>query len=162
MKDIKNYEGLYAITSCGKVWSYRRKKFLKPIPTKKGYLRVGLRKDKERRMVFIHRLVAEAYIPNPNNYDTVDHIDFDRTNNCVNNLQWMTRGENCRKRRDYGPKPVRCIELNTIYTSASEAARCLNLDQSSISKACRGERKTCGGYHWEFVKEVNINDKKEI
>ena len=157
MKDIKNYEGLYAITSCGKVWSYRTKKFLKPYGNKNGYLRVDLRKDKERKQFLIHRLVAEAYIPNPNNYDTVDHIDFDRTNNCVNNLQWMSRSENCGKKRDYsasgGPKHVRCIELNTIYCSASEAARCLNLDQSNISKTCLGKLKTTGGYHWEFVKE---------
>lgn len=157
MKDIKNYEGLYAITSCGKVWSYRSKKFLKPGSNKNGYLQVGLRKDKEKRTFLIHRLVAEAYIPNPNNYETVDHIDFDRTNNCVNNLQWMSHSENARKKRDYSiiinPKPVRCIELNTIYPSGAEAARCLNLDPESIRKVCRGERKTCGGYHWQFVKE---------
>ena len=156
MKDIKNYEGLYAITSCGKVWSYRRKKFLKPSPDKDGYLVVNLRKDKKTKQFLIHRLVAEAYIPNPNNYGTVDHIDFDRSNNCVNNLQWMSRSENCRKKRDGsigGPKPVRCIELNTIYPSASEAARSLNLHRSSIGKVCRGERKTAGGYHWEYVKE---------
>lgn len=153
MKDIKNYEGLYAITSCGKVWSYRSKKFLKPAPQTNGYLRVRLRKDKKMKNFYIHRLVAEAYIPNPNNYDTVDHIDFDRTNNCVNNLQWMSRSENCRKRRGCDAKPVRCIEANTIYPSATEAARCLNLNQSNISQVCLGKRKTAGGYHWEFVKE---------
>ena len=165
MKDIKNYEGLYAITSCGKVWSYKRKKFLKP-RSNRGYLQVCLRKDGERKNYRIHRLVAEAYIPNPNNYDTVDHIDFNRTNNCVNNLQWMSGSENCRKRRDYKrfdtSKPVRCIELNTIYPSATEAARCLNLDQSSISKACRGKLKRTGGYHWEFVKEEIVNESKEV
>ena len=152
MKDIKNYEGLYAITSCGRVWSYRRKMFLKPRSTG-GYLRVNLRKDKKTTDFFIHRLVAEAYIPNPNNYDTVDHIDFDRTNNCVNNLQWMSLSENSGKRRDYNSKPVRCIELNTIFPSIAEAARCLNIDSSSITKVCRGKYKTCGGDHWEYVKE---------
>ena len=157
MKDIKNYEGLYAITSCGKVWSYRRKKFLKSATEKNGYLRVDLSKDGEGKSFLIHRLVAEAYIPNPNNYETVDHIDFDKTNNCVNNLQWMSRSENCRKKRDSRrlgrPKPVRCIELNTIYPSAAEAARCLNIDSSLISRVCRGERRRTGGYHWEYVKE---------
>lgn len=155
MKDIKNYEGLYAITSYGKVWSYRSKKFLKPY-VNKGYLQVALSKDKESKNFYIHRLVAEAYIPNPNNYDTVDHIDFDKTNNCVNNLQWMSRSEKCRKKRDCSitsPKPVRCIELNTIYPSIAQAARCLNLDKSNISKACLGKIKTTGGYHWEYVKE---------
>ena len=153
MKDIKNYEGLYAITSCGKVWSYRTKKFLEPMPNNHGYLRVELRKDGERKVFLIHRLVAEAYIPNPNNYETVDHIDFDMTNNCVNNLQWMSFNENIRKRRGYGAKAVRCIETNIIYPSAAEAARCFDLDPSTIRKVCRGERKRTGGYHWEFVKE---------
>ena len=162
MRDIKNYEGLYAITSCGKVWSYRRKKFLKPWPNANGYLRVNLRKDKEVKSFFIHRLVAEAYIPNPNNYDTVDHIDFDRTNNCVNNLQWMSLSENSRKRRNCRSNPIRCIELNTIYPSVTEAGRCLNLDKSSISKVCLGKRKTTGGYHWEYVKEEIVNESKEV
>ena len=157
MKDIKNYEGLYAITSCGKVWSYRTKKFLKPWANERGYLQVSLRKDKETTAFLIHRLVAEAYLDNPNNYETVDHIDFNKTNNCVNNLQWMSRSENSRKKRDYsrfgGLKPVRCIELNTIYPSITEAARCLNLVPSGISMVCRGKRKRTGGYHWEFVKE---------
>lgn len=158
MKDIKNYEGLYAITSCGKVWSYRRKKFLEPRSNKNGYLRVNLIKDKEMTTFYIHRLVAEAYLDNPNNYETVDHIDFDKTNNCVNNLQWMSRSENSGKRRDCSitgiSKRVRCIELNTIYPSGAEAARCLNLDPSHISKVCRGKLKTTGGYHWEFCNGV--------
>ena len=154
MKDIKNYEGLYAVTSCGKVWSYRRKKFLKPAANKDGYLRVTLSKNKKQKSFLIHRLVAEAYLDNPNNYETVDHIDFDRTNNCLNNLQWMSHSENSRKRRcGRGCKPVRCIELNTIYPSVREAARCLNLDSSSIGKVCRRKLKTAGGYHWEFVVE---------
>ena len=153
MKDIKNYEGLYAITSCGKVWSYKSKKFLKPTPNSRGYLQVSLRKDKEKKQFLIHRLVAEAYIPNPNNYETVDHIDFDKTNNCINNLQWMERSENSRKKRDCRGKPVRCIELNTIYPSAAEAARCFDLNASNIGSVCLGKRKTTGGYHWEFVVE---------
>ena len=154
MKDIKNYEGLYAITSCGKVWSYRRKKFLKPSLNEAGYLRIVLRKDKETKSFYIHRLVAEAYLDNPNNYETVDHIDFDKTNNCLNNLQWMSLSENSRKRRYRGGgKPVSCIELNTIYPSAAEAARRLNLNRSNISRVCRGELKRTGGYHWKYVEE---------
>ena len=86
MKDIIGYEGLYSITSCGKVWSYKNKKFLKPLSNGKGYLFVRLCKNGKIENKRIHRLVAEAYLPNPNNYDTVDHIDFNTANNCVNNL----------------------------------------------------------------------------
>ena len=93
MIDIKDYEGLYAITSCGKVWSYKHRKFLKPAD-KNGYKRVCLCKDSVKKNFAIHRLVAQAYIPNPNNYDTVDHIDKNRENNCVNNLRWMSASEN--------------------------------------------------------------------
>lgn len=86
MKDIIGYEGLYSITSCGKVWSYKSKKFLKSCNNNKGYLFVRLCKNGKIENKKIHRLVAEAYLPNPNNYDTVDHIDFNTANNCVNNL----------------------------------------------------------------------------
>lgn len=89
MKDIKDYEGIYAITSCGKVWSYRSKKFLKPRPDNDGYLRVNLKLNGSGKTMRIHRLVAEAYLPNPDNLPSVDHINFDKTNNSVNNLRWM-------------------------------------------------------------------------
>ena len=67
MKDIKGYEGLYAITSCGKVWSHSRKRFRKLKTTTNGYVSVGLRKGSDQAEFFVHRLVAEAYIDNPNN-----------------------------------------------------------------------------------------------
>lgn len=102
MKDIKGYEGLYAITSCGKVWSYRAKKFMKPPLNWKGYLKVNLNKDGKIKNFAVHRLVAQAYIPNPDNLETVDHIDGVKTHNWVNNLQWLSRGDNVRK---YFKKP---------------------------------------------------------
>ena len=89
MRDIKGYEGIYAITSCGRVWSYSTKRFRKPYVNNGGYLCIDLWKNNKRYHKTIHRLVAEAYIPNPDNLPTVDHIDFDKTNNSVNNLRWM-------------------------------------------------------------------------
>lgn len=86
MRDIPGYEGLYAITSCGKVWSHRNKKFLKPDINGRGYHRVVLSKNGETKRFLVHRLVAEAYIPNPNNYDTVDHIDGCPAHNYIKNL----------------------------------------------------------------------------
>lgn len=99
MKDIKGYEGLYAITSCGKVWSYRKNRFLKQYTTPKGYKTIQLWDNGRFVTRKIHRLVAETYIPNQEKLDTVDHINFDKENNCINNLRWMSRGENSVRKR---------------------------------------------------------------
>lgn len=94
MRDIEGYEGLYAVTSCGKVWSYKSKKFLKPFPNNWGYLQVKLCKDGKKKNYYIHRLVGQAFIPNPDNLETIDHINWKITENNVNNLQWLSREEN--------------------------------------------------------------------
>ena len=93
MKDIKNYEGLYAVTSCGKVWSYTHKRFLNP-QCNGHYYQVNLSKDGKTRHHFIHRLVAEAYLLNPNSLPQVNHIDENKANNAVTNLEWCTVKEN--------------------------------------------------------------------
>lgn len=84
-KDIPRFEGKYAIYSNGSVWSYRSKKFLKPRYTAKGYARVHLGLDTD---YYVHRLVAEAFIPNPDNLPEVNHKDEDKVNNDVSNLEW--------------------------------------------------------------------------
>lgn len=103
MKDIVGYEGLYAITSCGKVWSYKSKRFIIPHPNTQGYLRIKLYKDGYYITYSIHRLVAEAYIPNPENKAQVNHKDENKANNCVNNLEWVTTKENA----NYGTRNKR-------------------------------------------------------
>lgn len=150
MKDIKNYEGLYAVTSCGKVWSYRTEKFLKPVANQDGYMTVCLCKDGKQKVVKIHQLVAEAYIDNPDNLDTVDHIDNNKTHNYINNLRWMSREDNARRAQN---KKVKCIETNQVFESAIIAAKEMNISRPNISNVCHGKRKTAGGYHFEFVKE---------
>lgn len=152
MKDIKNYEGLYAITSCGKVWSYKRKRFLKPFSNKKGYLLVALCKDGEKKSYKVHRLVAEAYLPNEENKPQVNHIDECKTNNCINNLCWMTAKEN----NNYGTrnerisKKIICVETNEIFNSITEAAKAINLTCQALSNHLRGRTKTCAGLHWAY------------
>lgn len=157
MKDIKNYEGLYAITSCGKVWSYRRKKFLAPRDDKDGYQRVNLCKDGQQKTFFIHRLVAEAYIPNPDNKPQINHKDEVKTNNYLNNLEWATSKENV----NYGTRnersaksrsiPVYCVELDKVFSSMKEGAQALGLQPGNISACCAGRAKTTGGYHWRYA-----------
>ena len=166
MKDILGYEGLYAITSCGKVWSYKSKKFLKPQKKRDGYLQVGLCKGGERKYYKIHRLVAMTYIPNPDNLPQVNHKDENKENNALPNLEWCDGSYNI----NYGSrnkrvsqtlsKPVFCVELNKTFDGASAAARELGLDNSHIIKCCKGKQKTCGGYHFIY-QEVDSNAKTQ-
>lgn len=147
MKDIKGYEGLYAITPCGKVWSYKSKKFLSPILSQSGYQVVTLYKGKERKNVYIHRLVAEAYIPNPNGYDTVDHIDGNKSKNDINNLQWLKNADNNSKGHS---KMVRCIETDEVFKSISAAAEKFGVNRHTISNKIK-INASLNGLHFEFI-----------
>lgn len=152
MKDIQNYEGLYAVTSCGKVYSYKRKKFLKPRKNKKDYLQVDLYKGGERKTYLVHRLVAEAYLPNPEGLPQVNHKDENKENNALPNLEWCDGSYNINygSRNQKISKPVFCVELNKTFDGARAAGRELGLDNSNIIKCCNGKYKTTGGYHWRY------------
>jgi hypothetical protein len=106
MKDIQGYEGLYAVTSCGKVWSYKSKKFLKPVDAGYGYMVVCLSKGNVLRNKRIHRLVAEAYLPNPDNLPDVNHKNECKTDNYINNLEWVSHKDNC----NHGTRNLRISE----------------------------------------------------
>ena len=163
MRDIVGYEGEYAITGDGRVWSYKRKKFLKPMLTMDGYHRVSLCKEGKGKNYLIHRLVAEAYIPNPDNLPQVNHKDENKQNNCVSNLEWCdakynanygTRTERSNKKRS---KPVYCEELDMVFYGARQAARELGLDNSNIIKCCKGKLKTTGGFHFRYA-EMSVEE----
>ena len=91
----------YYVTSDGNVWSNKSHKLLLPAPNSNGYLTVSLQANGKQFTKKLHRLVAEAFVPNdnPEHKDTVDHIDGDKTNNRAANLQWLSRGDNIRKNR---------------------------------------------------------------
>lgn len=104
-KDVKGYEGIYQISSYGRLkklvkWNTGKRiyqpceRLLSPTSNGNGYMIYGLRKDKQRKNHYIHRMVAEAFIDNPNNLPEVNHIDFDRSNNNVSNLEWCTKLQN--------------------------------------------------------------------
>lgn len=162
MKDIKGYEGKYAITEDGEVWSYYSKSFIYQRTNGKGYKQVRLRRNGEQKLYSVHRLVAMTYIPNPDNLPEVNHLDENKENNCVSNLEWCTHIENmtsgtCKQRwiktqQNTHPnkKAVICIETNIVYSSMKEAQRETGIDNVLISKACNHKKETAGGFHWEF------------
>ena len=88
LRDIKGYEGKYMISDDGQVWSNHKKGFLKPYEWPDGYLCVNLYKNGKPAGFSIHRLVAQAFIPNPNNFPIVNHKDENKYNNNVDNLEW--------------------------------------------------------------------------
>ena len=148
MKDVVGYEGLYAVTSCGKVWSYKYKKFLKPWTNRWGYLNVQLYKDGKGKIYKIHRLVAEAYLPNPDNLPQVDHIDNDKTHNYLNNLQWITSRDNNRKSKN---KPILQYSLDGNFIREWSSATDVGLEvQSNICQCLKGRIKSAYGYKWVY------------
>lgn len=99
---IKEYEGLYLISKEGKLYSLRRRKFLKPFRNEKGYLVVELWKNQTRKSRKLHKLVAETFVANPKNLTEVNHKDGNKSNNCAENLEWCTRSENVQHAYDLG------------------------------------------------------------
>ena len=98
-KDIRGYEGIYKISSYGRVWSLKRKgvvkeKILSQTYNNNGYLRISLNKNNKSKSILVHRLVAQSFIPNPNNLPCVNHKDENKLNNQVDNLEWCTHKYN--------------------------------------------------------------------
>ena len=159
-KDIKGYENLYQISNLGNVLSvYSNDRILKLNPNTDGYLIVNLSKNGTSKTMKIHRLVAQAFIPNPENKPEVNHIDENKQNNSVENLEWVTHKENCnygtrneRMRKTQSVK-IKCIETNTIYYGIRECAREMNLNHSSILKVLQGKYQKAGGYTFEYFEE---------
>ena len=159
-KPIKDYEN-YQISNFGRVKSlnYNRtgkERILKSLMDRYGYLLVNLCKNGDVKKFKIHRLVAIAFIPNPENLPEVNHKDECKTNNRVENLEWCTSfyNTNYRTRNDRigsNFKRVYCVELDKIYDSIDEACRELNIYHANITNVCNGKRKTTGGYHWKWI-----------
>ena len=158
-RDIPGYEGIYKISSLGNIFSAKRNKNLKPQPAHHGYLRIQLRNNEGGgfKSYAVHRLVALAFIPNPNRYPEINHINGKTGDNRVENLEWCTRAYNVRfgNRLDKFKKRIKQLgkdgKLLAVYSSMSEAALVTGARQGAISNACLGRTKTAGGYKWKFV-----------
>lgn len=132
---------------------------------KRGYMTIAPIIDKKHVTCGIHRLVATKYIPNPENKPEVNHIDGDKTNNCVTNLEWVTRSENRLHALNTGlvvpgvnsgrkSKEILCVETGKIYKSAHDAERDTGIYHAGIIAVCnKTKQKTAGGYHWQYYQE---------
>ena len=173
-KPKKDYEGLYEVSNLGRVKSlnYRRTgkaELLKPYKTKDGYLKVLLYKDGKRKKILVHRLVAETFLPNPNNLPFINHKDENKTNNFVGtpendykdgNLEWCTREYN----NNYGTrnervakarlKPVLQLSLKGEFIREWKSAKECGWNgysQSKVCLCCQGKRKSHKGFKWCYA-----------
>lgn len=155
-KDIRGYEGAYKISDHARVKRIvaNGEHFIKAQTHTNGYCYVHLCKGNKVKAYRLHRLVAEAFVPNFGNKPHVNHLDGDKTNNRYDNLEWVTASENQKHSRrvlgNKGGKPVRpikCIETGETYDSIAEAV--IKTGITHISAVVRGERKTAGGYRWQ-------------
>jgi hypothetical protein len=161
-KDIPGYEGLYQVSNLGRIKSFKnnREKILGAYRNQGGYCRVCLSKNKdEKKWLLIHTLVANAFLPNPNNLPEIDHIDENPANNTVANLRWCTRGFNAYRTR----KPVVQVKEDgtvKIWNSTVEAVEIGGYGGSQISRCCNknGKSKKHRGSHWYWLKDYNPHE----
>lgn len=164
-KDVVGFEGRYKVSSFGKVKSLKYEghdgeKELKQSTDRLGYKVVYLYDNSgKRKFKLVHRLVAQAFIENPNNYGEVNHIDGNPSNNEICNLEWCNRSQNIVHaskvlgRKMGVRKRVMCIETGEVYESEQDAVKAKGLHRNAIS-CVLGEKhqsKTTGGFHWRFI-----------
>ena len=141
------------VKSLGNKSNHKESIFLKQTKDKDGYLRVILQKNKKRKICTVHRLVAETFIPNPENKPQVNHKDENKQNNNVSNLEWSNAKENIRYSQS---KKVNQFSMNgefiKTWSCITEASDKLNIAFTNISACCRnyGRVKSAGGYRWKF------------
>lgn len=157
-KPVEGYEGRYSVTDDGRVVGPRGRPLVPHINRKTGYSQLVLRINGKASLALVHRLVAEAFIPNPYGKPTVNHKNGDKTDNRAENLEWATRSENMRHayREHLAPTvPVTAVSKEGTareFDSISEAARfCGATHIGGIWNALRGKAKTAYGYHWQYA-----------
>lgn len=165
----------YMISNLGRVWSEKSQWFVKPKKMdREGHMGVCLRVYGKSRYFYIHRLMAQAFIPNPNNLPIVRHLNDIPDDNDLDNFAWGTQRDNMFDALRNGKtfrtdpetrarialeqsKPIVCVKLETgekmTFTGQSEAARVLNIHQANIWKVLNGQRAQTCGYYFEYLRE---------
>lgn len=182
-KDVVSWEDYYLVSNFGRVKSKIRLGakgiILKQQSDKYGYYKVHLSCVTHKKVASVHRLVALAFLPNPNKYPSINHKDENKGNNCVWNLEWCTvayndgygtRNIKCAmaQRNDKGrSKPVVCYNRNkefvAYYPSIAEAQRHTGIHKASISRACRNGGGHSNGYLWFWANQTdNVQTNKSI
>lgn len=169
------YPNQYEVSNKGNVRNIYTKQVLKPQMHRKGYCVVRLSLKDKKKSAKVHRLVAIAFIDNPKKLPQVNHIDGNKLNNTVANLEWCTNYDNMQHAilhnltnhvENAGRKntPVCKIDLETnaiikTYSSIAEAAKENSICNPNILKVCKHQRQSAGGYKWEYLKEVMPNEQ---
>ena len=185
-KDVVGYEGLYEVSNLGRIRSLDRvvahytagtairKGKMRSLSFDGNYLSVSFSRDGKTVTRRVHRVVAEAFIPNPNNYSDVDHIDCNKLNNHIDNLRWCTSADNTRYARENGlihQRPYaersewsrersaaarrRAVIRNDgkWYKSTTDAAKDLGVSRGAVSHVLCGLNETCQGYSFTYAEE---------
>lgn len=161
--EVKDFKG-YFVDEIGNVYG-KNGNPLKPSDNGNGYKIVILRKDNKSYAKTVHRLIANAFLENPNGFAEINHKDENKSNNKVENLEWcnhsynnsygtkIDRMKNTWEKNKINCKKVVCIETGIKYASIKDAATALNIFSGDISRACRNVKNhnKCGGYHWEYA-----------
>ena len=191
--DGEVYERLYKVSNLGRILSLDynhtgKAELMTPGEIPNGYLQVGLSKNGEYKKCYVHRLVAETFLPNPENLPEVNHIDEDKTNNFVflnedgsvdkekSNLEWKNHRDNCNhgtrnervsKILTNGKKSKRVLQLSLSgdlikeWESARECGR-NGFDQGNVSRCCNGKQKTHKGFRWMYYDDYKEKQLKEL
>lgn len=160
-KEVAGYEGLYKVSDRGKVMSLSTKRNGKPIILKAGlrglndclYEFVVLSKNNATKKFPVHRLVAQAFIPNPENLPEVNHKDKNRLNNSVENLEWCTRQYNIEHSKNKKVRQIKNGSVISVYKSIKSASKETGIGETSITNNLRGWSNSAGGYQWEYERK---------
>lgn len=164
-KDVPNYEGLYQVSNFGRtkrLFKNGRENILHGRMDKDGYIEVILSKGQKKKFVRLHRLVAEVFVPNPENKPQVNHKDRAKHNNAESNLEWVTASENTTHTFVTGRKvykrPIaqytKGMEFVALWDSITEASKALNINRNNICTCCHGSLPSAGGYVWRYQEVV--------
>ena len=165
-KNIKGFNGDYQVSNFGRIKTLKngKEKLLSLSKCANGYYKCSLYKNNIQYYKKVHRLVAETFIPNPNNLYCVNHKDENKLNNCVDNLEWCTLqynleyGTGRQRSIEHRKKTVRMYskdkEIEAVFPSLREASEETNIKEANISACCLNKTKTAGGYIWRYENEV--------